>query len=66
MSILTTPEEYINLKKWVKVEMKPDVYIEINTQQTEAFKMLIIEQYGWPIFTINFSRDMNRVMKCEL
>ena len=65
MSILTTVE-YSNLKEWVRNEMKSWTYVELTPKQREAFKMLIVEWYGWPNFTLNFSKDMKRIIKTEL
>ena len=65
MSVLTT-DEYQNLKRWVCDEMQSDKLIALTKKQIDGFKMLIIEEYGWPEFTLNFSKDMKHIIKIEL
>ena len=66
MPILATPEEIINLKLWVKNEMPDDVWTPVTQKQQSAFKVLIVEWYGWPVFSLNFNSEMNKIMKCNL
>ena len=61
-----TQKEYHNLKNWVRHDMESDKLIELTHKQIDAFKILIIEEYGWPSFTLNFSRDMKHIIKIEL
>jgi hypothetical protein len=63
---MITIENINTIKRWVRDEMKPNMWIEVNERQVKVFKTLIVEWYGWPDFTINFNRDMNKVMKVEL
>jgi len=65
MSVLTT-DEYQNLKRWVCDEMQSDKLIALTKKQIDGFKMLIIEEYGWPEFTLNFSKDMKHIIKIKL
>jgi hypothetical protein len=65
MPVLTT-DEYQNLKRWVCDEMQSDKLIALTKKQIDGFKMLIIEEYGWPEFTLNFSKDMKHIIKIEL
>ena len=66
MPILATSEEIINLKLWVKNEMPDDVWTPVTQKQQSAFKVLIVEWYGWPVFSLNFNSDLSKVMKCKL
>jgi hypothetical protein len=54
-----TQQEYHNLKNWVRHDMESDKLIELTHKQIDAFKILIIEEYGWPSFTLNFSKDID-------
>lgn len=63
MPVLATPDDIKNLKHWSKEMMPVDVWIPINTRQYEAFKVLMSEQYGWPVFTLNFNRLNTKIMK---
>lgn len=65
MPVLTT-DEYQNLKRWVCDEMQSDKLIALTKKQIDGFKMLIIEEYGWPEFTLNFSKDMKHIIKIKL
>ena len=46
--------------------MESDKLIELTHKQIDAFKILIAEEYGWPSFTLNFSKDMKHIIKIEL
>ncbi len=61
-----TQQEYHNLKNWVRHDMESDKLIELTHKQIDAFKTLIVEEYGWPEFTLNFSKDMKHIIKIEL
>jgi len=54
------------LKQWVTNEMQPEVWLRVNAYQLGAIKTMIAEQYGWPSFTLNFSKDMKHIIKIEL
>jgi len=56
-------EEINNLKTWVRETMPGDVWIEVTDKQKEVFKHLMMERYGWPVFSLNFNKEMNKVMK---
>jgi hypothetical protein len=56
-------EEINNLKTWVRDTMPVDVWIEVTDKQKEVFKHLMMEWYGWPVFSLNFNKDGNKVMK---
>ena len=60
------PKEIIQLKKWVTEKMEFDRWIEVNEKQKDAFKHLMVEWYGWPVFSLNFNTDLTKVMKCKL
>jgi hypothetical protein len=66
MPILITPEEITNLKHWTKNEMPDDTWIPVNDKQKDAFKHLMVEWYGWPVFSLSFNKAMNCVMKIKL
>ena len=66
MPILITPEEITNLKYWTKNEMPDDTWIPVNDKQKDAFKHLMVEWYGWPVFSLNFNKAMNCVMKIKI
>lgn len=55
--------EINNLKSWVRDTMPGDVWIEINDKQKEVFKHLMMEWYGWPVFSLNFDKEGNKVQK---
>ena len=61
-----TQQEYHNLKNWVRHDMESDKLIELTHKQIDAFKILIIEEYGWPSFTLNYSKDMKHNIKIQL
>ena len=65
MPVLTT-DEYQNLKRWVCDEMQSDKLIALTKKQIDGFKMLNIEEYGWPEFTWNFSKEMKHSIKIKL
>ena len=60
---MVTLEQANTMKKYVKEQMDPDRWIEVNEKQMEVFKYLILEQYGWPEFTLNINKSGDRVMK---
>ena len=53
-------------KEWVRDEMKTDVWTPITTRQVDIFKWLMVEWYGWPVFSLNFNKAMNCVMKIKI
>jgi hypothetical protein len=53
-------------KEWCDNKIKPFEWHGVSGEQVDILKELIDIHYGWPRYTLNFSRDMNRVMKCEL
>ena len=53
-------------KTWVRDEMKLDVWVPITEHQVDIFKWLMVEWYGWPVFSLNFSKDMKHVIKIML
>ena len=63
---MLTLEQANIMKSYVRNQMEFDVWIGINEQQRDAFKHLMTEWYGWPVFTLNFNSEMNKVMKCKL
>ena len=60
------PKEIIQLKKWVTEKMEFDRWIPVNDRQKEAFNHLMTEWYGWPVFSLNFNKAMNCVMKIKI
>jgi hypothetical protein len=60
---MVTLEQANTMKKYVKEQMDPDRWIEVNEKQMEVFKYLIFEQYGWPEFTLNINNSGDKVMK---
>lgn len=63
---MVTLEQANELKRYVKDIMEPDRWIEINDKQKEVFKHLMLEWYGWPVFSLNFNKEGNKVMKITL
>ena len=63
---MVTLEQANEMKKYVKDTMEPDCWIEVNDKQKEVFKHLILEWYGWPVFSLNFNKEGNKVMKITL
>lgn len=61
MSVLD--DDIKNLKHWAKEMMPIEVWIPVNSRQLKAFRMLILEQYGWPEFTLNINKSGDKVMK---
>ena len=53
-------------KYWVKNEMEEWVWIPITERQKEIIKVMIAEEYGWPVFSLNFNNDLTKIMKCKL
>ena len=53
-------------KSYVRNQMEFDKWIEVNDRQKDAFKHLMVEWYGWPVFSLNFNKAMNCVMKIKL
>jgi hypothetical protein len=51
------------LKHWIENEMQPEVWLKVNAYQLGAIKMMIAEQYGWPVFSLNFNKEGNKVQK---
>ena len=60
---MVTTEQANTMKKYVREQMDPDRWIEVNEKQMEVFKYLILEQYGWPDFTLNINNSGDKVMK---
>jgi len=60
---MVTLEQANTMKKYVREQMDSDRWIEVNEKQMEVFKYLILEQYGWPEFTLNINKSGDRVMK---
>jgi hypothetical protein len=53
-------------KEWCDNKIKPYKWHGVSGEQVDILKELIDIHYGWPRYTLNFSSDMNRIMKCEL
>lgn len=60
---MVTLEQANKMKEYVKGQMDFDRWIEVNEKQMEVFKYLILEQYGWPDFTLNINNSGDKVMK---
>jgi len=60
---MVTLEQANTMKKYVREQMDSDRWIEVNEKQMEVFKYLILEQYGWPLFTLNINNSGDKVMK---
>jgi len=60
---MVTLEQANKMKEYVREQMDPDRWIEVNEKQMEVFKYLIMEQYGWPLFTLNINNSGDKVMK---
>ena len=60
---MVTLEQANKMKEYVKGQMDFDRWIEVNEKQMEVFKYLILEQYGWPLFTLNINNLGDKVMK---
>ena len=54
------------LAKNLILRLDIETLIELTHKQIDAFKILIIEEYGWPSFTLNFSKDMKHIIKIKL
>lgn len=63
---MVTLEQANKMKEYVKGQMDFDRWIEVNEKQMEVFKYLILEQYGWPQFTLNINKSGDRVMKIKI
>jgi len=63
---MVTLEQANTMKKYVREQMDSDRWIEVNEKQMEVFKYLIMEQYGWPQFTLNINKSGDRVMKIKI
>ena len=63
---MVTLEQSNMMKEYVKGKMPADTWIEVNDKQKEAFKQLMFEWYGWPVYSLSFNKDMNKVMKITL
>ena len=60
---MVTTEQANTMKKYVREQMDPDRWIEVNEKQMEVFRYLMMEQYGWPDFTLNINNSGDKVMK---
>ena len=63
---MVTLEQANMMKDYARNKMKADTWIDVSDKQIEVFKHLMLEWYGWPQFSLNFNRDMNKVMKVML
>jgi len=63
---MLSTEQINEMKDYARNKMTPDTWIEVNDKQVEAFKHLMMEWYGWPEFSLNFNKDMTKVMKITL
>ena len=60
---MVTLEQANTMKKYVREQMDSDRWIEVNEKQMEVFRYLMMEQYGWPDFTLNINNSGDKVMK---
>jgi len=60
---MVTLEQANTMKKYVREQMDSDRWIEVNEKQMEVFRYLMMEQYGWPDFTLNINKAGDKVMK---
>lgn len=60
---MVTLEQANKMKEYVKGQMDFDRWIEVNEKQMEVFRYLMMEQYGWPEFTLNINKAGDKVMK---
>jgi len=60
---MVTTEQANTMKKYVREQMDSDRWIEVNEKQMEVFRYLMMEQYGWPEFTLNINNSGDKVMK---
>jgi len=60
---MVTLEQANTMKKYVREQMDSDRWIEVNEKQMEVFRYLMMEQYGWPEFTLNINNSGDKVMK---
>ena len=62
----TVLTELQKAKQWVKNDMEAEKWTPITERQREIIKVMIVEWYGWPEFSLNFNTDLTKVMKCKL
>ena len=60
---MVTLEQANTMKKYVREQMDSERWIEVNEKQMEVFRYLMMEQYGWPEFTLNINKAGDKVMK---
>ena len=63
---MVTLEQVNIMKAYVRNQMEEDRWLPVNDKQRDVFKHLIMEWYGWPVFTLNFNNDLTKIMKCKL
>ena len=62
----TVLTELQKAKRWVRDEMPEGTWVPATERQREIFKAMMTEWYGWPVFSLNFNKAMNCVMKIKL
>ena len=63
---MATEEDVKNMRHWATEMMPADVWIPVNFRQAQAFMALMDERLGWPVYSLSFNKDMNKVMKITL
>ena len=63
---MATEEDVKNMRHWATEMMPVDVWIPVNFRQAQAFMALMDERLGWPVYSLSFNKDMNKVMKITL
>ena len=48
---------------WCDNQMRAGEWYAVKMEQTEVFKSLIDERYGWPVYVLNFNMSMDSIMK---
>jgi len=56
----------MRIKRYITEEMPADVWMPVKRNQMPVIKLLIIDDFGWPVFSLNLNKEGNKVMKIML
>jgi hypothetical protein len=51
------------LETWITDKMNPGQWYNLKPEDVPYFKLLIMDDFGWPNFQLSFNNDMNRIKK---
>ena len=53
----------MRIKRYITEEMPADVWMPVKANQIPVIKLLMLDDFGWPVFSLNFNKEGNKVQK---